>query len=42
VAEEVDEVANGDPETLDGSLSRFTQEGLEFDEGVLDGIEVGL
>jgi hypothetical protein len=41
VAEEVDEFANGDPETLDGSLSRFTQERLELGEGVLDGIEVG-
>ena len=41
MAEEVDEFANGDPETLDGSLSRFAQERLELSEGVFDGIEVG-
>ena len=42
MAEEVDELANGDPEALDGSLSRFTQERLERGESFSMGLKSGL
>ena len=38
---EVDEVADGAPQALEGSLRRLSQERLVLCEGVLDGIEVG-
>jgi hypothetical protein len=39
--EAVDEVADGAPQALDGSLRRLSQQRLKLCEGVLDGIEVG-
>jgi hypothetical protein len=40
--DEMDDVSDGGPETVDRSLGCFAQQGLELGEGVLDRIEIRL
>jgi hypothetical protein len=40
--EEVEEVADGVPEPIDGALGGLAQQGLELGEGLLDRIEITL
>jgi hypothetical protein len=40
--DEMDDVSDGGPETVDRSRACFAQQGLELGEGVLDRIEIRL